>query len=406
MTRRWRRARLILGAAALMALSACASTDRSSLKAETAGSVISEQREMDIGKAVAQEVLREYTAYEDPELNAYVNRVGQAVARISDRSNIPYHFTVLDHPVVNAFAAPGGYVFVTRGLLSVVKNEAQLAAILGHEIAHVVERHAMKRLQAQAVTLLAQIAGAVKGVGARDIGAANDMATLIFLGYDREAEYHADALGVKYAYAAGYEPKEMLSFFDVLRREQEKIGIGQPSSAQELVWDHPPTHKRVENARQSIENLKLWQVTEGGIRPNSVVGESELRAALSGHSYKEEESQVEKVFTLIYTAYQAEDVEKLMRHVSRDFANGKSGYYDLEKDLRFFFTHSDRIEVETKKKETRLKDSRTATVTHVYIEKYYDRAKNEDVRRTVSERLWFSKKDTRWLLTGVENNPK
>ena len=386
-------------------LSGCASTDRSSLKAETAGAIISERREMDIGKAVSQEVLRQYSAYEDPELNAYVNRVGQSVVRVSERSNIPYYFTVLDEPLVNAFAAPGGYVFVTRGLLSVVKNEAQLAGILGHEVAHVVERHAMKRMQAQAVTLLAQIAGAVKGVGGRDMGAANDMATLIFLGYDRESEYHADALGVKYAYAAGYDPKEMLSFFDVLQKEQESIGIGQPSSVQELVWDHPPTNKRVENARQAIENLKLWEAS-AGMRTTSKIGAEELSAVMSGHSFKEEEARIDKIFTLIYTAYQAKDVDKLMSQVSRDYSHGKEGYHDLEKDLRFFFTHSDNIQVETRKKEIRLKDSKNGIVNHVYIEKYFDRAKNEDVKRTVTERLWFTKKETRWFLAGVENNPK
>lgn len=390
---------------AWIAFSGCATADRSSPAAETGGSIISERREIDIGKTVAQEVLRQYSAYEDPELNAYVNRVGQSVARVSERSNIPYYFTVLDDPAVNAFAAPGGYVFVTRGLMSAVKNEAQLAAILGHEVGHVVERHAMKRLQAQAATLVAQIAGAVKGVGGRDIGAATDMASLIFLGYDRESEYHADALGVKYAYAAGYDPREMLSFFDVLQKEQESIGIGQPSSAQELVWDHPPTNKRVENARQAIENLKLWEAS-AGMRTNSKIGAEELTAVMAGHSFKEEEARIDKVFTLIYTAYQAKDVDKIMSHVSRDYSHGKEGYYDLEKDLRFFFTNSDNVQVETRKKEIRLKDSKTATVTHVYIEKYFDRAKNEEVKRQVSERLWFEKKESRWFLASVENNPK
>lgn len=389
----------------LIFFSGCATTDRSSLKAETGGAIITEKREIEIGKAVAQEVLKEFSAYDDPALNEYVNRIGQSVARLSDRSNIPYQFTVLDHPVVNAFAAPGGFVFVTRGLLSAVKNEAQLAAILGHEIAHVVERHAMKRLQAQAATLLAQIAGAVKGMGGREMSATQDMATLIFLGYDREAEYHADALGVKYAYAAGYEPGEMLSFFETLKGEQESMGIGQPSSAQELIWDHPPTAKRKENTRQAIENLKLWDAA-GGMRRNLKVGTEDIVSVLAGHSYKEEEAQIERIFTLIYTAYQAEDVDKLMSFVSRDYVSGKTGYHDLEKDLRFFFTHSDNIRVATKKKEVRLKESRLGFINHVYDEAYLDRAKNEEVKRTVKERLWFAKKETRWLLTGVENNPK
>lgn len=383
--------------------SSCASTERSSLKAETGGALLSERQEIEIGKNVMQEVLKEYSAYDDPELNAYVNRIGQAVARASDRSGIPYHFMVLDHPIVNAFAAPGGYIFVTRGLLSEVRSEAQLAAILGHEIGHVVERHAIKKLQAQAATLLAQIAGAVKGVG--NLGGVSDMAQLVFLGYDREAEYHADALGVKYAYAAGYEPKEMLSFFDVLRKEQESMGIGQPSTAQELVWDHPPTAKRTENARQAIENLKLWQGS-AGMRSNLVVGAEDYSQTVQGKSFKEEEAQIDKTFTLIYTAYQAEDVDQIMAQVSRDFSWGKTGYYDFEKDIRFFFTHSDQIRVETKKKEIRLKESRLGFVNHVYNETFFDRAKNTETKRTVKERLWFAKKESRWLLTGVENNPK
>lgn len=386
-------------------LSGCASEDRSSLRAETGGVIISERQEMAMGKTIAQEVLKEFTSYDDPALNAYVNRVGQAVAKVSDRPNIPYHFTVLDHPVVNAFAAPGGYIFVTRGLLSNVQNEAQLAVILGHEVGHVVERHAMKQLQAQTVTLVAQIASAVKGMGAESVGAAGDMAARIFLGFDREAEYRADALGVKYAYDAGYNPNEMLGFFGVLEREQEAQGIGQPSSVEELVWDHPPTAKRMENAKQAIENLKLWDASTG-LKTNLVVGTELFASAIAGRSFKEEEALIEKAFTIIYTAYQAKDVDKIMLYVSRDYSHGKEGYYDLEKDLRFFFTNSDNIRVETKKKEIRLKDNKTAAINHIYVEKFFDRAKNEETSRTVKERLWFAKKETRWLLTSVDNNPK
>ncbi len=384
-------------------LFSCASPVRSSLKAETGGAIVTERQEIEIGRTVSQEVMKEYSAYDDKAVNDYVNQVGQAVVRVSDRSNIAYRFTILDVPVVNAFAAPGGYVFVTRGLLSAVKNEAQLAAILGHEVAHVVERHAMKRLQAQTASVLAQIAGAVRGVG--HIGAASDMASLIFLGYDREYEYHADALGIKYAYAAGYDPSQMLGFFETLTREQESAGIGQPSSVQELVWDHPPTAKRVENVRQAIENLKLWNAS-GALKSNLRLGAGEMAGVLEGHSFKEEESRIDKAVTVIFAAYEAEDVDAIMSNVSRDYQSGKSGYYDFEKDLRFFFTHSDQIRVETKKKEIRLKESRLGYVTHSYEEAYLDRAKDITIRRTVRERMWFSKKADRWLLTGVEHNPK
>lgn len=387
----------------LLFMTACASTDRSSLKANTGGAIISEQKELELGQAVNQEVLREFSAYEDPDLNAYVNRIGQSVARVSDRTNIPYHFTVLDNPTVNAFAAPGGYIFVTRGLMSTVRNEAQLAGILAHEVGHVVERHAMKKLQAQAVALVGQIAMAVKGGGSPAVS--SDMVTLIFLGYSREDEYHADALGVKYAYAAGYDPEQLLGFFDLLTAEQEEAGIGQPSSVQELVWDHPPASKRIENVRQAIENLKLWQASEG-MRVNLKIGTEDLESVMSGHSFKEEKAHLDKVLTLIYTAYQAEDVDKIMSYVSRDYTHGKEGYYDLQKDLRFFFTNADDIRVETKKKDIRLKDSKTASIYHVYEESFFDRAKNEQTRRTVKERLWFVKKESRWFMTGVENNPK
>lgn len=393
----------------LVALSGCATSDRSSLKAETGGAIITERREMDIGKAVAQEVLREYSSYDDPKVNEYVNRVGQSVARVSERSNIPYRFIVLDHPVLNAFAAPGGYIFITRGLLSVVRNEAQLAAILGHEVAHVVERHSMKQMQAQAATIMAQIAGAVKGMGMRDISAAGDMATMIFLGYGREVEYHADALGVKYAYNAGYDPAQMVSFFDILRSDLESRGIDpQPTVTQEMVWDHPPASRRVENVRQAIENLKLWSAGPGvdGYRTDRKVGTTELEDVMAGNSFKTDEAAIDKVFTMMYTAYQAEDVDRLMSYVSRDFAWGKDSYFDFEKNIRFFFTGADQIQVATKKKEIRLKDSRTGYVNHIYDETYFDRSKNDITKRVVKERLWFTKKEDRWLLTGVDPNPK
>lgn len=182
---------------------------------------ISYDEEQSIGAAIAIQVVARYGGvYDQPELARYVNLVGRAVALTCDRPDIPYHFAVLNHDSINAFAAPAGYVFVTRGLLKQIRNEAELAAVLGHEIAHVSQKHILdviqrsKRLAGVSEAGLAyanQNPDAFKKV----IDAA--VKKLLDEGLDQEKEIEADNLGDVFAARVGYDPTAYVTLLNRLR---------------------------------------------------------------------------------------------------------------------------------------------------------------------------------------------
>lgn len=186
---------------------------------------ISESEEYFIGRAVAAQVLTRYKPLNDPGLNAYAQKVAQAVALASDRPDTfkGYHVQVLDSGEVNAFAAPGGFLFVTRGLLKLVKSEDELAAVLAHEVAHVSKKHGLKTIQTSRLTSAFTILGseAAKSYTSEQVsqlttafeGAVEDVVNkLVVNGYSRDKEYEADKEGAAYARAANYDPGALKSF--------------------------------------------------------------------------------------------------------------------------------------------------------------------------------------------------
>jgi predicted Zn-dependent protease len=184
---------------------------------------ISESQEIEMGRETHPEILEEFGLYDDPKLNTYVNEVGQKLARVSDRRNLPYHFTVLDSPVVNALAIPGGYVYVTRGLLALCNSEAEMAGVIGHEIGHITAKHSVKQIsRTQTYSILSTILAVVDRRFAAFKRISDTAASLIFLKYSRDNEREADYLGLKYAYRAGYNPEPLVSFLETLLKQEQK----------------------------------------------------------------------------------------------------------------------------------------------------------------------------------------
>jgi predicted Zn-dependent protease len=184
---------------------------------------IDEPQEIEIGRAVTAAVGGRYRLLRDPALTRYVAMVGNAVAAHSERPDLRYYFGVLDTPEVNAFAAPGGYVFVTRGALRLMRDEAVLASVLGHEISHVALRHGVDAIRAQKQKELAMFA-VREGVAqnrasgfASAVGATAEFFTeqVILKGYSREQETAADRAGVQYAGRAGYDRAGLRDFLDL-----------------------------------------------------------------------------------------------------------------------------------------------------------------------------------------------
>lgn len=212
----------------------------------TATTEIDEKQEIAIGRELAGTVLGAARLVEDPALQAYVNTVGRWIAAQSERAELPWRFGVIETPGINAFAAPGGYILVTRGLYDILENEAELAGVLGHEIAHVLKRHHVTALQKQgALQGVASLGQAVVGsrggiggaVGEQIVAAGKELLTK---GLDKEYEYEADHLGVVLAARAGYSPYGLV---DVMHKLQARAG---EASMALLFSTHPHPGDRLE----------------------------------------------------------------------------------------------------------------------------------------------------------------
>lgn len=216
-----------------------------------------------IGAAQHQRILEEFGgAYDDPKVTAYVEGVLARIAQASDKPSGAYRITVLDTPVVNAFALPGGYTYVTRGLLALANSEAELAGVIGHEIAHVTARHGARRHTAAVGTaVIAGVLGAVISAGAGvDPNVTGELINagggLLLASYSRDNEYEADRLGIEALARAGYDPLAQADFLAALGAYAKYQNGGEaPSSG----WfaSHPNNQQRVAHAREKAKSQKL-----------------------------------------------------------------------------------------------------------------------------------------------------
>lgn len=214
--------------------------------------LFSEQQEIAMGQETDQAIRQQYGLYEDKALHEYVNRIGQSLVPHSHRPKLAHHFAVLDTPVVNAFAAPGGYIYVTRGILALMNSEAELAAVLGHEMGHVAARHSMAQMSGQ---MLAQIGLVVGSVISKDVrkfaGLASLGTQLLFLKFSRSDEYQADSLGIQYARAGQFAPGEMLRFFTALENMSDESSSHQIPT---FLSTHPMTSDRIAKVKEQLSS--------------------------------------------------------------------------------------------------------------------------------------------------------
>lgn len=181
--------------------------------------LLSEKSEIAMGVQSDPSIVANFGLYPDEKIQAFIDEKGQQMAKISHRSHLNYEFKVLDSPVVNAFALPGGYVYFTRGILAHFNNEAEFAGVLGHEIGHVTARHSAKQYSKQVVGQLGLIVGMVVSEEFRKYGdVASQGLGLLFLKFGRDAESESDRLGVEYSTKIGYDAHEMAGFFQTLNR--------------------------------------------------------------------------------------------------------------------------------------------------------------------------------------------
>jgi predicted Zn-dependent protease len=252
--------------------------------------LFSDQDEIAMGKQGNEAVLVQFGTYDDQSLQRYIDHVGQQIAQVCHRKDLPHHYTVVDSAVLNAFALPGGYVYITRGLLAHLNNEAQLASILGHETGHIAARHGVKKYQKAigAQLILVGVAVATESQGLA-LGT-NLLLNAILQGYSRKDERQADELGALYMYRASYNPLEMPKFFSILERMEERS----PNAIAQLFASHPPTPDRVETTTLHAQELTGGKTAGLTIAQNQyishldglVFGPGERDGVIEGNHYK------------------------------------------------------------------------------------------------------------------------
>lgn len=204
------------------------------------------EKEVRIGTAYAAQVNKQFEINTDVDINERVEKILQNIVNVCDRQELVYFIKIIEKEDMNAVSLPGGYVYVFKGLIDATDNDAQLASVIAHEVGHITARHGIKRLQAAYGATLLQVAAAV---GAPEVAGGTNLAlNTIFAEYSQEDEYEADRLAIKYMKKSGYDPEEMLSFFEKLKKEHEDSPI-----RTRTYWQtHPHPLKRMANVRKEI----------------------------------------------------------------------------------------------------------------------------------------------------------
>src|ERR671915_2047483 len=218
-------------------------------------SLVSESQEIQMGQQASRDVAQSIGLYNDAKVQAYVAGLGKKMAEASERPELPWEFHVVDDASVNAFALPGGFIYVTRGLMAAVGNEAELASVLGHEIGHVTHRHSVQQIsKAQ----LAQLGLGIGSILSSDIARFGQLASaglsILFLKYGRDAENQADQSGFRYALNENYDVREMTDVFQTLNRVSEGSNAGK---LPEWLSTHPNPENRIEHVEEMLDTVQL-----------------------------------------------------------------------------------------------------------------------------------------------------
>lgn len=262
--------------------------------------MLSEDSEIAIGRSNHPKIIAQYGRYDDESLQAYVQSVGERLANVSHRNDLHYRFTVLDSPVINAFALPGGYIYITRGLMAYLNSEAELAAVLGHEIGHVTARHGVRQQSAAQAANLGYTIGAIlfpelRAAPSQDLF--NILGGALLSGYGREHELESDGLGAEYLARSGYNPNAMIDVIKVLKDQElfaaaQAKQLGQESQGYHgLFASHPDNDTRLKEvvaaaakyttAKEAMINHDVYLHKINGM----TFGDSEKQGIRSGRNF-------------------------------------------------------------------------------------------------------------------------
>lgn len=268
----------------LLASLVFASCSRNPVTGKREMMLMSESQEIALGKQSDPEIVKAYGLYEDQKLQQFITNKGMQMAKISHRPDLNYEFKILDSPVVNAFAVPGGYVYFTRGILAHFNNEAEFAGVLGHEIGHITARHSAKQYSKQMIGQLLFVGGMIASKEFRQFAdVANQGMGLLFLKFGRDAERQSDELGVDYSTEIGYNADAMAHFFKTLQRMR-----GEGQNIPTFMSTHPDPGDRYNRVKQ----LAAEQHGEKGLPASSYkIGRDSYLKMIDGMIYGEDPKQ-------------------------------------------------------------------------------------------------------------------
>ncbi|MBD2720602.1 MULTISPECIES: M48 family metalloprotease [Hymenobacter] len=270
-----------LGAAALLWVAGCATNPVTGKKEVM---LVSEGQELAMGQQSDPAVTAQMGLYDDKKIQAFINEKGKKMGAVSHRPNIEYQFRVVDSPIINAFAIPGGYVYFTRGIMAHFNNEAQFAGVLGHEIGHVTARHSAKQ---QTNSIIGQVGLMGAMIASPRLAQFGEQAMqgmqLLFLKFGRDDERQSDELGVQYSSKIGYDASQMADFFQTLARQQQQ-------SKAEAIPDFLSTHPNPEDRYNTVHQLAdQWKQANGN--PKLAVNRDQYLRLIDGLVYGEDPKQ-------------------------------------------------------------------------------------------------------------------
>lgn len=352
--------------------------------------LLSSSQEKDMGRSAARRLEEEIGLYDVEPLQRYVDNVGSRVAVYSERPDLEYEFKILDAFVVNALALPGGYVYVTRGLLRHVDSESELAGVLAHEVAHVAAYHAVKRQQWSVVTLLASLALAAE-TGGEGLGGGLLARESLRRGYTRSSEEEADRLGMRYAVRAGYDPSGMRAFLTTLQELNDRT----PNRELVFMRTHPFLSDRIRTARKREPELRK------SLSGQPTVNRARYQRFRRQHLFRPGERTFLTRFRSFVDAYRQQDLTAIKSMLHPDFYVGREDAgettSDFVRDLERRFKRTRKIEYEYKLLDLDVGDT-DATVFYEYEGRRWKTGRDQPVLSDGRQQLIWRKQDGPWLL--------
>jgi predicted Zn-dependent protease len=286
--------------------------------------LMSESQEIEIGRKMDPKIVKEYGYYPDEDLQEYVNQLGQKLADVCDRSDLHYRFKVVNSSMINAFALPGGYVYVTRGLLAYINSEAELSGVIGHEIGHITARHAVRQYTKAQTYQFGILAASIFYPEISQLGQFADFVALaIIQGYGRKNELQADRLGIKYSSSTGYDPYCVSSFMKTLNNIEETTG---KKGYHGLFSTHPETEERIVKAEEEAnkttpplsDNFKQMREEYLSRVDGLVFGDDPKEGVVAGNTFKHPDLRIELTFPQGWTINNGKEV-LVAKHPEKEY---------------------------------------------------------------------------------------